>query len=219
VDNANGEYVSMGGRDAEMTFGLGKVEYSNLYVHDYEIYAVENGLAAATATGTAKELAAIADLANKASNAGTADEAAIIVEGAEYVVETDFNLDADATGFSDEADAATNLATEALDDGTDGDDRSQPGFTFTATASGQLAGTGQVAKTEGQLVYAATEGMLHTVDENGASATTGAPLTNLLTTEIENVQAKINTARVQAGIAVCGIGKCCELYHGSNGSV
>ena len=40
VTSAGSEYVSMGGRDAEMTFGLGEVLYSELYVHDYEKYAV-----------------------------------------------------------------------------------------------------------------------------------------------------------------------------------
>ena len=56
-----------------------------------------------------------------------------------------------------------------------------------------------VAKSEGQLLFAASEGMYHTVDAAGAPATTGAPLTNLLTAQIEDVQAKINTARVEAG--------------------
>ena len=31
VDSANSEFVSMGGRDAEMTFGIGKFDYSELY--------------------------------------------------------------------------------------------------------------------------------------------------------------------------------------------
>ena len=31
VDNASSEYVSMGGRNAEMTFGIGKITYTNLY--------------------------------------------------------------------------------------------------------------------------------------------------------------------------------------------
>ena len=31
VDSANSEFVSMGGRDAEMTFGVGKFDYSELY--------------------------------------------------------------------------------------------------------------------------------------------------------------------------------------------
>ena len=33
VTTAGSEYVSMGGRDAEMTFGIGKIAYSNLYLH------------------------------------------------------------------------------------------------------------------------------------------------------------------------------------------
>ena len=39
VTTAGSEYVSMGGRDAEMTFGIGKIAYSNLYLHDYAEYA------------------------------------------------------------------------------------------------------------------------------------------------------------------------------------
>ena len=31
VTTAGGEYVSMGGRDAEMTFGLGTITYTELY--------------------------------------------------------------------------------------------------------------------------------------------------------------------------------------------
>jgi flagellin-like hook-associated protein FlgL len=31
VTTAGSEYVSMGGRNAEMTFGIGKIAYSNLY--------------------------------------------------------------------------------------------------------------------------------------------------------------------------------------------
>ena len=42
VSTAGSEYVSLGGRDAEMTFGIGKVKYSNLYLHSYVEYATEN---------------------------------------------------------------------------------------------------------------------------------------------------------------------------------
>ena len=55
VTTAGSEYVSMGGRDAEMTFGLGEVLYSELYVHDYEKYAVEVVGTAAGATGISKK--------------------------------------------------------------------------------------------------------------------------------------------------------------------
>ena len=41
VSAAGSEYVSMGGRNAEMTFGIGKIAYSNLYLHDYATYAAE----------------------------------------------------------------------------------------------------------------------------------------------------------------------------------
>ena len=68
-------------------------------------------------------------------------------------------------------------------------------FTFTATSSGVLD-TGRVRKAVGQLRYTASEG-LYTSDAGIAAA--GNPQTNLLTTVVQNVQAKINTARVQAG--------------------
>jgi len=42
VDTAGSEYVSMGGRDAEMTFGIGKITYSEIY----------NSTAATRQTGT-----------------------------------------------------------------------------------------------------------------------------------------------------------------------
>ena len=42
VDTAGGEYVSMGGRDAEMTFGLGKVKYQEMYIHGELLFEDEN---------------------------------------------------------------------------------------------------------------------------------------------------------------------------------
>ena len=44
VDTAGGEYVSMGGRDAEMTFGLGTVDYSELYLADADAITVADHL-------------------------------------------------------------------------------------------------------------------------------------------------------------------------------
>ena len=53
VTTAGSEYVSMGGRDAEMTFGIGKIAYSNLYLHSYTEYdeASSQPLASALTTG------------------------------------------------------------------------------------------------------------------------------------------------------------------------
>ena len=67
---------------------------------------------------------------------------------------------------------------------------------------GSSQSDGHFAKKEGQLLYAASEGMYHSVNAAGTgpdNTGAGAGITNLLTAQIENVQAKINTARVQAG--------------------
>ena len=198
VSSAGSEYVSMGGRDAEMTFGLGTVEYTELYVHSYEDYYDENALTGA-ANDTDKEMAALAALEALATDASRA----VIVEGVNYEVTevaTDDSgggsadtITADLNSFmADQGLAITDIETDgtdnAVDDGTDTDDR-VAGTTFTATASGSATNsTLRVAKSLNQLVIAASEGML-----------LATPDTNRLTSRIENVQAKINTARVQAG--------------------
>ena len=51
-----------------------------------------------------------------------------------------------------------------------------------------------MAKQEGQLLFAASEGLFEIYGSGG-----NAVKTSLLTSQIEDVQAKINTARVQAG--------------------
>ena len=204
VDSASGEYVSMGGRDAEMTFGLGKVEYSNLYLHSYEEYAKEFDLAGYDDAGTAAAISANAllakqDLDDKGSNGNVAGGQAVLIEGVDYeltvVFDDEDEANADIASFmGDSGWAFANVdgADEVAIDGTDGQQ-------FTATGSGQITGSGKFAKQIGQLVYAASEGMYHTLDADGDPATTGTPQTNLLTTQIQDVQAKINTARVQAG--------------------
>ena len=104
----------------------------------------------------------------------------VVMKGIDYVVDT--------TGLN-AADAAAFAADDAAGD-VDAD-----GDTFTATSSGVLA-VGRVRKAVGQLRYTASEGMYTVNDGIGG---TGTPQTNLLTTVIQNVQAKVNTARVQAG--------------------
>jgi len=180
VDSASGEYVSMGGRDAEMTFGLGKVEYSNLYLHSYEEYAREiDGVdydatnIPVTIENAKNHLRALAtDTLDVDTNPdGTGGQ--IIVKGANYMVEDGFDGDAADLAFTDTT------------DGTEVDDT---GETFTASKSGIATGGGTAHKDLNQLVFTTSEGMLKT-----------KPDTNLLTARIEDVQAKINTARVQAG--------------------
>ena len=48
VDTANSEFVSMGGREAEMTFGIGEFDYSELFG---SARTVDTGLPNANATG------------------------------------------------------------------------------------------------------------------------------------------------------------------------
>ena len=152
VDTANSEYVSMGGRDSEMQFGIGKVEYSNLYLHDYDAYQTELGLADADAVEAALTTTTV-------------------MAGADYEVVTDIEL-------ADTDDLAIIGQTTLQADGAN----------FISEGTGVLAQGGEVKKRINQLVFTASEGMYETV-----------PDTNMLTAQIEDVQAKINTARVQAG--------------------
>ena len=148
VSSTNSEYVSLGGRNANMTFGVQKIAYTEMYLHtSYELYATEN-----------------VNAGNARSDAETALETTAVVKGRKYEVST--VLTGDGASFGTGASAA---------DGTQ----------FTATAGGTIASTGRVIKQLDQLVFTASE---------GANSTT-----NSLTSKIENVQAKINTARVQAG--------------------
>jgi flagellin len=211
ADAASSDYVSMGGRSQEMTFGLGRVQYSNMYLHSYEKYAEEVVGTATTATDPVKEMAAIGALADILSNGKVTGGKAVLIEGVGYTLENAMAAagtaadDADYTKFvttGQTARANTVGANIAADDGNAANTtRSTAGTTFVAQASGQATGAIKVAKNEGQLVFAASEGMYHTVTAAGAPSTTAtdAPLTNLLTNEVEIVQARLNTARVEAG--------------------
>ena len=172
VTTAGGEYVSTGGRDAEMTFGLGKVEYQEMYIHNDDgdnsltDWDAETGLTGANAR------------ANEGTTTGGL-QTDTVMKGIDYVVITGLDGNDAASFAADDAAADVNAAAD----------------TFTATSSGVLA-TGRVRKAVGQLRYTASEGMYTVNDGIGG---TGTPQTNLLTTVIQNVQAKVNTARVQAG--------------------
>jgi flagellin len=164
VTTAGSEYVSMGGRDAEMTFGIGKIAYSNLYLHSYVAFGEE--VSGNTGTDTQKETAAKADLDNIVTS----------VAGVSYTVA--------ATGITD---AEAGAMTDTAESDNTGADIDTVGDQFTATKSGTVT-TGKMYKQLNQLRYATSEGLL-----------AGTPDTNLLTNEIEAVQARVNTARVQAG--------------------
>ena len=207
VTTANSEYVSLGGRNSEMTFGIGKIAYSNLYLHDYEEFAAEADAGKLTALSTivTDEAAAGALIVDAASgdlvvtpadsdetifDVKTAIRTRAVVEGREYFV---MEAAADAEGGADYDDfgsvgpaGVAGAGVTAATDGGDGDD-------FTATSRGLLQSNQSVTKKEGQLLFAASEGLFEYY--NGDNTVD----TNLLTQQIEDVQKKINTARVQAG--------------------
>ena len=130
VSTAASEYVSLGGRDAEMTFGIGTITYTELY-----------DTSATTTSADATETRA--GRVYKTTGAGN-----------------DFSA---AGGPSSSTDGATFIATKK--------------------ATG-LTGT-EIEEVGNHLMHSPSDG--------------AAAATNTLTEDIEAVQAKVNTARVQAG--------------------
>ena len=130
VSTAASEYVSLGGRDAEMTFGIGTITYTELY-----------DTSATTTSADATETRA--GRVYKTTGAGN-----------------DFSA---AGGPSSSTDGATFIATKKA-----------TGLTNT-----------EIEEVGNHLMHSPSDG--------------AAAATNTLTEDIEAVQAKINTARVQAG--------------------
>jgi flagellin len=190
VSTAGSEYVSLGGRNAEMNFGIGKVAYSNLYLHSYVEYATENDAssdtnaypgAASVLTGGDDERTAYL-VKNQLKTRG-------VVDGTKY--ETFANGVTDSVGATNDIVDVGGVAntSDVLTSGdTNGDTL---GDKWTATGRTTLASSAQVVKQEGQLLYAASEGLFDLY--------TTTPDVGLLSEQIEIVQARINTARVQAG--------------------
>ena len=105
----------------------------------------------------------------------------VVIDGAKYgaaTKETD-GSNTDAVALDDVGGPAFGATTIAAD-GTNGTE-------FTATGNATMT-VAEVYKQEGQLRYTASEGLFQSTVN-----------TDLLIDEIEAVQAKINTARVQAG--------------------
>ena len=201
VSTADSEYVSLGGRDAEMTFGIKKIAYSNLYLHSYTELrdeAVAGDLSVlSNMTGNSFEKALFDALTSSSDAAAIQNAIAtnVVIDGASYDVG---EISDTTSGGSPTADETDEFASYGAGTGATLSE------TFTANASGVLTGVGtggsgttenRVAKQTGQLLFAASEGLYQTNGFGGAAA----PDTNLLIQQIEDVQAKINTARVQAG--------------------
>ena len=182
VTTAASEYVSMGGRNAEMTFGIGEIAYSNLYLHSYAKYAAESDAGKLSNLPTAFNNGTLtgADAPKTEHLVAEATKVRRIVDGVKYRVNTegaDANGGADLDDFGAPGTGTTDIVSDTAQ-----------GYLFTANARGTLQAGQDVYKEVGQLLFAASEGLLEST-----------PDTDMLTKQIEDVQAKINTARVQAG--------------------
>ena len=213
VDTAGSEFVSMGGREAEMTFGIGEFDYSELF-----------GTARTVATGlpNANTQVNLTFLPSDAVFGPVLDFAADITangdlqRGKTYTVRTDADdtIDAVVAAQSDHADF------DAFDDGEfftmDEDATIGAGSALVvrhALGNGQtyeivtvpaadadktaIINNSNLTSTD-QLVVGMAFTM--TADYELTGAFTGREIdANAITNRIESVQKKINTARVQAG--------------------
>ena len=213
VDTANSEFVSMGGREAEMTFGIGEFDYTELY-----------GTARTVATGLPNEGSQV-NLTFLPSDAVfgpvinfetvlAADE--VLQRGKTYVVETDADdtIDdviaeqSDHTAFGDFTDGefftmdsdATIAAGSALEvKHALGTGQTYEIVTVPAEEADQnaIVSNSDLTSTD-QLVVGMAFTM--TADYELTGAFTGREIdANAITNRIESVQKKINTGRVQAG--------------------
>ena len=167
VTTAGSEYVSMGGRDSEMTFGIGEVDYAELHDADNEI----------TIAGGPNDTETMG-LQELPSNAvafyqlGTVQDP--VVEGETYIFDLDGVSNANKTLIAALTDTYADQA--AIDAAASADDTIEITVDAAAIAAGDLTA----------------------LDASGVLAKRKSG-TNVLTSLIESVQAKVNTARVQAG--------------------
>ena len=240
VDNAASEYVSLGGRNAEMTFGIGKVSYSELYTTQRQITGYTDGPnnnGYFNLTYLPSDAVASKPIDIKTIEAGVTYEITDVDGGTNALDSTsitaintasdEITADSeivDGLIFKATADSAGKVIT-----GASGNDdfkgrviKSDPNTSFHTLHKGAkyvVQGLGDLASADiTNIVNASTlssssdfvVGAEFTMTADlGAEATTGLdanyfvgqiiPETGRLTSLIEGVQAKINTARVQAG--------------------
>jgi len=214
VDTADSEFVSLGGRDAEMTFGVGKFDYTELYG---AARTVDTGLPNAgqlvnlTFLPSDAVFGPVIDhrasiTANGKLQAGKSYEIVTIPGGdnipnvvaaqstlaahGNFTAGTIFTMDKDVT-----IDGGTNLAVrEILASGKTYEIVTLPA----ASADKTAIVTNSNLTSEDQLTIGMTFTMTGNYDLTGAF-TSREINANEITNRVESVQKKINTARVQAG--------------------
>ena len=164
ITNAGTDYVSLGGRNAEMTFGIGTISYTELYGSSTR--AITGG----PNDGGAFYLKHLPSDAVATKRFGTTDDP--LVAGEIYEIVSLGTTDGDIT-------AGDALILDGGATQTDG----STGLTDPIVAGQQiLIGNADISTlAQGQITFKRVSG------------------TNQLTEDIEAIQAKVNTARVQAG--------------------
>ena len=212
VDTANSEFVSMGGREAEMTFGIGEFDYSELYG---SARTVATGLPNANTQVNLTFLPSDAVFGPVIDFSATLADGDTLQRGKTYVVETNADdtidnviaaqSDHDAFGdftdgafFTMDSDATIGVSTldvkHALGNGQTYEIVTVPAD----DADKAFIVANSDLTSEDQLVVGMAFTM--TADRELAGAFTGREIdANAITNRIESVQKKINTARVQAG--------------------
>ena len=212
VDTANSEFVSMGGREAEMTFGIGEFDYSELYG---SARTVDTGLPNANTQVNLTFLPSDAVFGPVIDFSTTLADGDTLQRGKSYVVETtaDDTIDniiaaqSDHDAFGDFTDGAfftmdsdATIGTSALDvKHALGTGQTYEIVTVPADdADKAFIVANSNLTSEDQLVVGMAFTM--TADRELAGAFTAREIdANAITNRIESVQKKINTARVQAG--------------------
>ena len=221
VDTAGSEYVSMGGRDAEMTFGIGRIDYSAFYLDDGR--TVQAGLPNGS---TSVNLVALPSDAVVGAIEPAQDTVRAVgdtlLRGSKYAIETlptspaDDAFIADLVEASDLADAAAVLAATEFTLNRDitiaGDMEVRRVFEAGKTYEITSATTDAtdiatlVANTSLNSAAEVAAGSTFTVSDGVADFAMSADGleireidASVITREIEVIQKLINKARVQAG--------------------
>jgi flagellin len=169
VESANSEFVSMGGRDSQMQFGIGTISYTELY-NSAEPRIIESGTGVNAGPNDQDSF----DLQHLPSDAVAGFE--IGTSQDPFEAGETYRL-VDTSNMSDDDKTVLFGITEDLEDIDDVVD----GAEFTIDAD-------YVADDENVMESAGGGGIIQRVSQ-----------TDVMTKDIEAVQAKINTARVQAG--------------------
>jgi len=211
VDTANSEFVSMGGREAEMTFGIGEFDYSELFGTARTVAA---GLPNANTQVNLTFLPSDAVFGPVINFATVLADGDTLQRGKTYVVETnaDDTIDniiaaqSDHSAFGDftvneffTMDSDATIGTSTLDvKHALGSGQTYEIVTVPTAADIANIITNSNLTSSDQFVVGMAFTM--TADYELTGAFTGREIdANAITNRIESVQSKINTARVQAG--------------------